>query len=65
MNAKNAIQKAIHVSVPILFFILTFWVMPIADVLQFDPDEGIELAKVTLYNQGYTLYDQIWNDQPP
>ncbi len=39
--------------------------MPVAETLQFDPDEGIELAKVTLYNQGYTLYDQIWNDQPP
>jgi hypothetical protein len=39
--------------------------MPIADTLQFDPDEGIELAKVTLYSQGYTLYSQIWNDQPP
>jgi 4-amino-4-deoxy-L-arabinose transferase-like glycosyltransferase len=39
--------------------------MPIADTLQFDPDEGIELAKVTLYSQGYTLYHQIWNDQPP
>ncbi len=39
--------------------------MPVADVLQFDPDEGIELAKVTLYRQGYTLYAQIWNDQPP
>ena len=39
--------------------------MPIAQVLQFDPDEGIELAKATLYSQGYQLYDPIWNDQPP
>lgn len=39
--------------------------MPIANTLQFDPDEGIELAKATLYSQGYRLYDPIWNDQPP
>jgi hypothetical protein len=52
-------------AVPILFFICAYGLMPVADVLQFDPDEGIELAKVTLYRQGYTLYEQIWNDQPP
>jgi hypothetical protein len=51
--------------VPVLFFIITNWMMPLQGVLQFDPDEGIELAKVTLYSQGYSLYDQIWNDQPP
>jgi 4-amino-4-deoxy-L-arabinose transferase-like glycosyltransferase len=39
--------------------------MPLKDVLQFDPDEGIELAKVILLSQGYRLYDQVWNDQPP
>jgi 4-amino-4-deoxy-L-arabinose transferase-like glycosyltransferase len=39
--------------------------MPIADTLQFDPDEGIELAKASLYSSGYSLYDQIWDDQPP
>ncbi len=51
--------------VPLVFWGVTAWIMPIGDTLQFDPDEGIELAKVMLYNQGYTLYDQIWNDQPP
>jgi hypothetical protein len=51
--------------VPLLFFAIVFYIMPIADTLQFDPDEGIELAKATLYSQGYQLYDPIWNDQPP
>lgn len=51
--------------VPLLFFAIALWVLPIADTLQFDPDEGIELAKATLYAQGYQLYDPIWNDQPP
>ena len=51
--------------VPVIFFLCAYWLMPIAEMLQFDPDEGIELAKVTLYSKGYRLYDQIWNDQPP
>lgn len=59
------LSGVIGIGIPILFFVLTAWIMPIADTLQFDPDEGIELAKVTLYSQGYTLYNQIWNDQPP
>lgn len=29
------------------------------------PDEGIELAKSMLTSRGYSLYSQIWNDQPP
>lgn len=58
-------RPLLGLGVPLLFFVITAWVMPIADTLQFDPDEGIELAKATLYGQGYRLYDQIWNDQPP
>jgi 4-amino-4-deoxy-L-arabinose transferase-like glycosyltransferase len=58
-------RPLLALGVPLVFFAIAFWVMPIADTLQFDPDEGIELAKATLYSQGYRLYDQIWNDQPP
>ncbi|WP_404783856.1 ArnT family glycosyltransferase [Altericista sp. CCNU0014] len=58
-------RSVLALGVPLLFFAIALWVMPIADTLQFDPDEGIELAKATLYGQGYQLYDPIWNDQPP
>ncbi len=58
-------ESWIWIAVPILFFVCAYGLMPVANVLQFDPDEGIELAKVTLYRQGYPLYEQIWNDQPP
>lgn len=30
-----------------------------------DPDEGINLMKATLVLKGYSLYMDIWNDQPP
>lgn len=32
---------------------------------QFDSDEGINLAKAALVAEGYDLYADIWNDQPP
>jgi hypothetical protein len=61
----NWVNWAGTVAVPLLFFVMTAVVMPIFEVLEFDSDEGIELAKATLWGQGYPLYDPIWNDQPP
>src|SRR5439155_17242483 len=34
-------------------------------VYALDYNEGINLMKGGLLANGYTLYDQIWNDQPP
>jgi 4-amino-4-deoxy-L-arabinose transferase-like glycosyltransferase len=34
-------------------------------VLEFDTDEGINLMKALLYSRGFSLYGDIWNDQPP
>jgi hypothetical protein len=65
LKTEDSRSWILNLIVPVLFFICVYGLMPIADTLQFDPDEGIELAKVTLYRQGYTLYEQIWNDQPP
>ncbi len=65
INFARLPRPVLALGVPLLFFAIALFVMPIADTLQFDPDEGIELAKATLYGQGYQLYDPIWNDQPP
>lgn len=54
-----------RLGVPVLFFSVCVLTLPIAETFQFNPDEGIELAKVSLYTQGYKLYTEIWNDQPP
>jgi hypothetical protein len=62
---RSLLQRNLNWIVPITFFGVVYWLMPLKEVLQFDPDEGIELAKVTLLGQGYRLYDQVWNDQPP
>ncbi|BAY13849.1 ArnT family glycosyltransferase [Calothrix sp. NIES-2098] len=52
--------------IPASFVIFTICFMPIEQVFQFDPsDEGIELIKATLHLDGFALYTQVWNDQPP
>jgi PelA/Pel-15E family pectate lyase len=34
-------------------------------VYQFNPDEGVNLMKAALVAEGFSLYSEIWNDQPP
>ncbi|BAU04306.1 ArnT family glycosyltransferase [Fischerella sp. NIES-3754] len=38
---------------------------PMTQTFQFDYDEGFNLMKAVLYSKGFSLYSQIWNDQPP
>jgi 4-amino-4-deoxy-L-arabinose transferase-like glycosyltransferase len=53
------------VFVPLLFAAVVLMVMPIRETFEFDGDEGINLMKALLYADGYTLYRDIWSDQPP
>jgi len=45
-----------------LFFILK---SPIKETFEFIPNEGNELMKSSLFLKGFSLYKQIWSDQPP
>ncbi len=47
------------------FLVLMLLIAPWWNVYQFDGDEGINLQKAYLLNQGYSLYSEIWSDQPP
>jgi 4-amino-4-deoxy-L-arabinose transferase-like glycosyltransferase len=38
---------------------------PMTQTFQLDYDEGFNLMKAVLYSKGFSLYSQIWNDQPP
>ncbi|MEW6495013.1 MAG: glycosyltransferase family 39 protein, partial [Cyanobacteriota bacterium] len=51
--------------VPCLFFVFVISVMPIQNTFEFDADEGINLIKAVLYSEGFSLYTEISNDQPP
>lgn len=57
----------IHLLIMSLFvgFVLAIRFKPIAQSLELDYDEGLNLIKAFLYGQGFSLYTQIWNDQPP
>ncbi|WP_017315311.1 ArnT family glycosyltransferase [Mastigocladopsis repens] len=46
-------------------FLLAIRFKPITQTFELDYDEGLNLIKTLLYSQGFSLYTQIWNDQPP
>jgi 4-amino-4-deoxy-L-arabinose transferase-like glycosyltransferase len=50
---------------PCFFGLILWWLLPIRTALKFGSDEGYELMKASLVNEGYPLYSTIWNDQPP
>lgn len=39
--------------------------LPLRTAVQIGADEGFELSKATLCLNGYKLYTEVWNDQPP
>ena len=54
-----------HLLIPLSLFIIVLLFLPSRSQFKFSSDEGLELAKAWLVDQGYDLYDEIWNDQPP
>lgn len=47
------------------FLAVIFQHYPIRAVFERNNDEGINLIKALLVEQGYSLYSEIWSDQPP
>lgn len=54
-----------HLGLPLAFFAAVLAFLPLGQIFQIDFDEGIDLMKAVLYAQGFSLYSQIWSDQPP
>ena len=54
-----------HLSVPLAFAVIVLFFFPSRGRFEFSTDEGINLMKAMLVNQGYPLYGEIWSDQPP
>lgn len=46
-------------------FIIAIRFVPITQSFELDYDEGLNLIKSLLYSRGFSLYSQIWSDQPP
>lgn len=55
----------LSITIALSFFLGMFLFAPIEKTFEYNPDEGINLAKADLHSQGYVLYRDIWNDQPP
>jgi 4-amino-4-deoxy-L-arabinose transferase-like glycosyltransferase len=48
-----------------LFFIVVLTKTPIKQTFEYNRDEGYNLMKSSLFLKGFSLYKEIWNDQPP
>jgi len=62
----RVVYRSVTVLVLILFvFVLLQCLLPLRTAIKIGADEDFELAKATLCLNGYQLYTEIWNDQPP
>ncbi len=57
------VYAALLVALAYCLFILLF--VQFRHVYEFDPDEGNNVIKSLLLDQGFVYFDQIWSDQPP
>ncbi len=51
--------------VPLAFVVVILFFFPSKEQFEFSTDEGLELMKARLVAKGYSLYTDVWNDQPP
>ena len=71
LRLKNIINHSLSQKIlrqyglPALFFIIVFFFYPGRTQFPVSWDEGVELQKSMLVTKGFTLYDEIWSDQPP
>jgi 4-amino-4-deoxy-L-arabinose transferase-like glycosyltransferase len=50
---------------PLFLIALVLVFIPIGSIFEYNFDEGFELMRAFLQNQGLLLYKDIWSDQPP
>lgn len=65
LTAQWISRLVLPLIIPALFFCFTLWLSSSLPDFEFDPDEGGNLIKALLLDQGYQMYSQIWSDQPP
>jgi hypothetical protein len=54
-----------HLLVPVAFVTALCAIGGWSEVFEQSPDEGFNVMKAFLWSEGYTMYDEIWSDQPP
>jgi 4-amino-4-deoxy-L-arabinose transferase-like glycosyltransferase len=68
LNA-NLPQRALQITWPVGLALVFLAIMglfyPFRQQFEFSRDEGVNLMKAMMVAEGYSLYEQIWSDQPP
>jgi hypothetical protein len=64
-NHPKKLLPPLWIILPLLFGLGLILFYPFRFVFEFDSDEGINLIKALLQYRGYSLYSDIYNDQPP
>ena len=65
---RAALERAatrIEPLLPVVLFVIMLTAARWWQVYQFGPDEGFNLMKGALVANGFSLYSEIWSDQPP
>ncbi|MBU4304895.1 MAG: glycosyltransferase family 39 protein [Candidatus Omnitrophica bacterium] len=62
---KITIEKKIFFFILIFFPILVFGVTDTNNIFENDYDEGVNLMRAYMVNEGFSLYKEIWMCQPP
>jgi len=65
MRSAAPLRLAIPYLAALLYFAVLFVFYPHRTIFQADTDEGVNLIKARLVQSGYSLYQDIWSDQPP
>ena len=67
LNFSDKQEKRFYFIIYLVLFIILIIIIktPILETFEYDLDEGFELMKSSLYTKGFSLYRQIWSDQPP
>jgi hypothetical protein len=59
------LYHASGLSIPLLYLAIVALTSTVTNPREFDYDEGVNLIKALLLGRGFSLYSQVWNDQPP
>lgn len=65
IGAVRATGIGFHLPALLLVPLCVALAIPIEQTVQFDPDEGMVLARAAAHAAGHRLYFDVWCDQPP
>lgn len=61
----RALLRVFDALLPLAVGLFLYSAAPLRTGYQFGADEGYELMKGLLVSRGYSLYSEVWSDQPP